>query len=301
MRVVYSSAYEFAIGSHVWPTSKYRLIHDRLIAWGLLRASDFVEPAGPIAWEDLALVHHEEYLRRMREQRLSPQELAQLEIPWSEPISLAFRTMIAGTVLAARQALSESVGVHLGGGFHHAFPNHGEGFCPFNDIAVAIRVLQKEGAIARAAVVDCDVHQGNGTAAVFREDESVFTFSIHQEHNYPAWKPPSDLDVGLRDRTGDEEYLPRVATAVHAVIETMPGLIVYVAGADPYVDDQLGGLALSKDGLRERDRLVLGSARAAKIPTVVVLAGGYAYRAQDTVDIHVATVEEASRVLTRAT
>jgi acetoin utilization deacetylase AcuC-like enzyme len=293
VRVVYSAAYEFDIGSHVWPTSKYRLIYDRLISSGLLRPSDFVAPHGPISWDDLALVHDVEYLTRMREHQLSSAELARLEIPWSEPVSVGFRTMTAGTVLAAHLAVQNAIGFHLGGGFHHAFPNHGEGFCPFNDIAVAIRVLQKEGAIERAAVVDCDVHQGNGTAAVFGGDPSVFTFSIHQEHNYPAWKPPGDLDIGLRDRAGDDEYLARVATALNRVVETLPQVIVYVAGADPYVDDQLGGLGLSKDGLRRRDRLVFSAARARGIPVVVVLAGGYAHRVEDTVDIHAGTVAEA--------
>jgi acetoin utilization deacetylase AcuC-like enzyme len=192
-----------------------------------------------------------------------------------------------------RLAVNEGVALHLGGGLHHAFPGHGEGFCPINDIAVAIRTLQQEGRIRRAAVIDCDVHQGNGTAVCFASDADVFTFSIHQEHNYPAWKPKSDLDVGVRDRTTDGEYLEQLQEGIEAVLHHQPELLVYVAGADPYQHDQLGGLALTKSGLRQRDRAVLGTMRRAGIPVGIVLAGGYAQNLDDTVDIHVATAEEA--------
>ena len=182
--------------------------------------------------------------------------------------------------------------VHLGGGLHHAFPDHGEGFCLFNDVAVAIRRLQRDGRLRRAAIVDCDVHHGNGTAFIFAADPSVFTFSIHQQQNYPAWKPASDLDVGLDDGAGDDEYLTRLAAALPNVMRAHPQLIVYLAGSDPFKEDRLGGLALTLEGLRRRDRLVLDAAASASIPVAVVLAGGYAERVEDTVQAHANTVVE---------
>jgi acetoin utilization deacetylase AcuC-like enzyme len=223
--------------------------------------------------------------------------------------------MAAGTLLAARIALgtarlpdvidrtgpdgahrpTRGVGLHLGGGFHHACEDHGEGFCLFNDVAVAIQVLRRERAISRAAVVDCDVHQGNGTAFIFAGDRSVFTFSIHQEHNYPVFKPASSLDINLPDYADDELYLRQLAGAVPRVFAAAPDIVFYLAGADPFEDDQLGGLSLTKQGLRRRDRFVFNAARELDVPVVVTLAGGYARRVEDTVDIHAATVEEAIR------
>lgn len=227
-------------------------------------------------------------------------DLVRLEIPWSPSILEGFRLMTGGSVLAAEAALTEGVAVNLGGGFHHAFPDHGEGFCLFNDVAVAIRRLQRAGRIDRAAVIDCDVHHGNGTAAIFAGDDRVFTCSLHQEHNYPATKPPSSLDIGLEDGAGDEEYLRALTGALPVVFDHRPEIVFYLAGADPFIDDQLGGLALTREGLRARDRQVLGAARAAGVPTVVLLAGGYARRLDDTVAIHVATVEEAYQAVAQA-
>jgi acetoin utilization deacetylase AcuC-like enzyme len=185
---------------------------------------------------------------------------------------------------------------NIGGGFHHAFPSHGEGFCLYNDVAVAIRVLQRDGVITRAAVVDVDVHQGNGTAFIFDGDPAVFTFSIHQEHNYPHVKPRGSLDIGLPDGATDAEYLHALERALPAAMAGAPDLVVYVAGADPFVEDQLGGLSLTYEGLRGRDFLVLSSARDAGIPVVIVFAGGYARRVDDTAAIHIATIEEAVRL-----
>ena len=224
---------------------------------------------------------------------LSLTEQALLEIPWSEAIVDGFRLMSGGTVTAARMALERGVSVHVGGGFHHAFANHGEGFCLFNDVALACRVLQRGHLARRAVVVDCDVHHGNGTAKLFEADPHVFTFSMHQRHNYPEVKPPSTLDIGLEDGTQDEEYLERLHEALPVVMAHDPDVMFYLAGADPYVGDQLGGLALTKDGLRQRDRLVIRSAEAAGVPIVVTLAGGYAKNVSDTIAIHVATAEEA--------
>lgn len=289
MKVVYAPEYEINIGPHVWPTTKYRLIHARLA-----EREAFVFSAPETAtWHQVGLVHFPEWVSRLRDCTMSREELAQLEIPWNAEIASRFLRMTGGTITAARLALEEQLALHLGGGLHHAFPGHGEGFCPINDIAVAIRVLQEEGHFHRAAVIDCDVHQGNGTAVCFAHDEEVFTFSIHQEHNYPAWKPHSDLDIGLQNGTTDGEYLEQLQTGIGAVLHHHPELVIYVAGADPFEDDQLGGLALTERGLRERDRAVLIAMRGAQIPVAIVLAGGYAHRVEDTVDIHVATAEEA--------
>jgi acetoin utilization deacetylase AcuC-like enzyme len=249
--------------------------------------------------------------------------VAQLELPWSAAMVDAFRLMVGGTVHAARLVCGVSnaqvsrfnsrehasdfrlqtsdfcVCVHIGGGFHHAFPSHGEGFCPFNDVAVAIRDLQARG-IERHAVVDLDVHHGNGTAFTFESDPRVFTFSMHQQHNYPMWKPRGSLDVGLPDGTHDATYLRELANALPRVLVHRPQCLFYVAGADPYEDDQLGGLRLTKDGLRARDRMVFDAARTAGVPTVVTLAGGYARHVEDTVAIHVATIEEARNYASQA-
>lgn len=296
MHVVYSPEYEINIGPHVWPTAKYRLVRQRLEASG----GDFRFCTAPSAtWTQLELVHFPAYLAKLRSCALTPEELVQLEIPWNPEIAAGFLAMAGGTIETSRLAVEHGIAMHLGGGLHHAFPGHGEGFCPVNDIAVAIRVLQREGRVNRAAVIDCDVHQGNGTAVAFAGDPAVFTFSIHQEHNYPSWKPPGDLDIGVRDRTTDGEYLERLQEGIEAVLQHRPDFVVYVAGADPYSLDQLGGLSLTKNGLRRRDAAVLSSARQAGLSVAIVLAGGYAHRVEDTVDIHVATAEEALKAVSR--
>ncbi len=291
--LVYSSRYAIDIGAHVFPTRKYGMVHARLLEHRPVVAS---EPEAA-SWDDLRLVHTPTYLQKVRTGALSLTEQAQLEVPWSHAITDGFRLMTGGTVTAARVALRAGGAVHLGGGFHHAFPDHGEGFCMFNDVGLAIRVLQRDAAIQRSAIIDCDVHHGNGTAALFRADQRVFTFSMHQEDNYPLDKPASTLDIGLAAGTEDIEYLQRLEEALPVVLAHEPDLLFYLAGADPYVDDQLGGLALTENGLRERDRLVLQQARVAGIPVVVTLAGGYASDVNDTVAIHVATVEESLRLL----
>jgi acetoin utilization deacetylase AcuC-like enzyme len=303
MRIVYSPRYAVDIGPHVFPTLKYRMVHARLLETGVVHPADVIEPS-PASWHDLALVHTTEYLTKMRDGTLSPDDIMQLELPWSEEMVEGFRTMVGGTVLAARIAggLDEfrmpnaefRMACHLGGGLHHAFRNHGEGFCPFNDVAVAVRVLQSRG-IERVAIVDLDVHQGNGTAFIFESDDRVFTFSMHQQHNYPMWKPRGSLDIGLPDGTHDGTFLRALEEALPNVIASRPECVFYLAGADPYEDDQLGGLRLTKDGLRRRDRIVIDAVRAAGCPLVITLAGGYARRVEDTIDIHVATIEEATR------
>ena len=307
VRVFYAARYHIDIGLHVFPTRKYQLVRDRVAALpGVGDAVIFVEPEAA-TWDELALVHTEDYLGKLRSGTLSATDIAQLELPWSKEMVEGFRLMAGGTIQAALHACgiqrsadlqvrsSETgVALHIGGGLHHAFPNHGEGFCPLNDVAVAVRVLQQRG-IERAAIVDLDVHHGNGTAFIFESDPRVFTFSMHQQHNYPMWKPRGSLDIGLPDGVHDETYLRELAKALPLVMASGPQCLFYLAGADPYEDDQLGGLRLSRDGLRERDRMVYQAARAANIPTVVVLAGGYARNVEDTVCIHLATIEEALR------
>jgi acetoin utilization deacetylase AcuC-like enzyme len=287
VQICYSPEYEVPLPGHVWPTAKYRLIADRLRE---NRAFTFVEP--PMAsWDDLALVHTGEYLRKLRDNTLTPEDVATLELPWIPAMADGFRLMVGGSIAAAAAALDDGRAAHLGGGLHHAFANHGEGFCPLNDVAVALRVHQRDRRIRRAAIVDLDVHHGNGTAMIFERDETVFTFSMHQQHNYPFYKPRGDLDIGLEDGAGDERYLERLSSALPRVMSTAPDLVIYLAGADPFERDRLGGLKLTKAGLAERDRLVIHAARAAGVPLVTVLAGGYAADVRDTVDIHVATIE----------
>ncbi len=295
MNVVYSPRYHVDIGTHVFPTRKYQLVRARLLDAGVIAASDIIEPQ-PASWDDLALVHTNEYLTKVRHGTMTPDDLAQLELPWSMEMVDGFRTMVGGTIEAARRAVMDrAIVAHIGGGLHHAFANHGEGFCPFNDVAVAIRVVQRDG-IERVAVIDLDVHHGNGTAFIFERDPRVFTFSMHQQWNYPSWKPKGSLDIGLADGARDAEYLQRLAEALPKVMSASPELLFYLAGADPYEDDQLGGLRLTRDGLRQRDRFVVEQARTAGLPMAIVLAGGYARSVDDTVAIHVSTIEEATRV-----
>lgn len=287
MKVFSSPRYEVSLPGHVWPTAKYRLIAERLRPG----AVELIEPPAA-SWDDLALVHTPDYLAKLRDNTLTPEDVATLELPWQPAFAEAFRLMAGGTCAAAAAALDAGRAAHLGGGLHHAFAGHGEGFCPLNDIAVAIRVLQRDARIRRAAVIDCDVHHGNGTAMIFERDPDVFTFSIHQQHNYPFFKPRGDLDIGLEDGAADARYLTALAGALPRVFAHRPDLVVYVAGADPFEGDLLGGLKLTKAGLAERDRLVVAAAQAAGVPLVMALAGGYAVDVQDTVDIHVATIDE---------
>jgi acetoin utilization deacetylase AcuC-like enzyme len=317
--VVHSARYRIDIGLHVFPTLKFELVLARLLEQRIIQPSDVIEPQAA-TWDELALVHTREYLEQLRDGTLTLEQQAQLELPWSAEMVEGFRLMAGGTIQAAliacgldhdstqRPLKSQrsdvfsagsadsalNVVCHIGGGLHHAFPSHGEGFCPLNDVAVAARVLQQRG-LERIAIVDLDVHHGNGTAFVFESDRRVFTFSMHQQHNYPMWKPRGSLDVGLPDGAHDATYLRELERALPQVIAHEPRCILYLAGVDPYEDDQLGGLRLTKEGLRRRDRLVIDAARQANVPLVVTLAGGYARRIEDTVAIHAATIEEATQ------
>ena len=296
MFLVYSPDYHFVtLGDHVFPMLKYEAVYRELRARG---GFEFLEPE-PVTWADLALVHTAEFLRKIRTNTLTKMEIRRLELPWSIRVMEQLRLMTGGTLAAARAAAEPSSGGiagNIGGGFHHAFDDHGEGFCLFNDVALAIRQLQRDGRIQRAAVIDCDAHHGNGTAALFQRDERVFTFSIHAEHNYPAFKPRGSLDIGLESGVGDREYLDRLSAALPHVFASEPEMAFYVAGGDVHHEDQIGGLGLTSAGARARDRLVLASCREAGVPVVVVLAGGYPRSLDTLVAVHCATFEEA-RVL----
>jgi len=294
--VVFSPAYHCDIGAHVFPVEKFAWVRRCLIESGDVREEDILEPVeAPEA--DLELVHTREYLDDLHALRWTSRTACS-ELPLTSEIVRAYILAAGGTTLAAREAMQCGTGVNLGGGFHHAFAALASGFCYINDLAVAVRVLQRDGKIARAAVVDCDLHQGNGTAHLFRDDPTVFTFSIHQENLYPV-KEKSDLDIGLENGTGDEEFNRKLADALESVWEHRPDIVLYQAGADPFEEDQLGALKLSFEGLEARDRLVLEGCHRRGIPAVVTLGGGYARRVPDTVRIHARTCQIAIRLAMR--
>src|ERR1700758_3633290 len=331
-KLIYSDSYYLPIGNHVFPAEKYRRVRDRLISTGVADASDFLEPA-PATDQDILLVHKPEYVQKLKTGTLSPREAMEMEIPYSRELADAFWLAAGGSILAARQSLTDKVSISLGGGFHHAFPNHGEGFCMIHDVAVAIRRLQRDDKIRTAMTIDCDVHQGNGTAAIFAGTRTasallpsagastldpsalssalpgkihgahageVFTISLHQHNNYPLWQPPSSIDVDLPAGIGDDDYLAWLDNALSSGLRKFePDLLCYVAGADPYLEDQLGGLSLTIDGLKRRDELVFRVARARDIPVMVTFAGGYAQDVEDTVSIHCNTVLAAKEVFAR--
>src|ERR1700692_15620 len=295
-KVIYHPQYDLDLGSHVFPSQKFRLIHDALLAEGIAEASDFLQPE-PAPDEDILRVHTPAYVNKLQTDSLTLSERMKLEIPLSELTRNAFWLAAGGSTLAGRKALEDGFATNLSGGFHHAYPGHGEGFCMIHDVGVAIRSLQAKGKIRTAMTVDTDVHHGNGTAAIFANDASVYTLSIHQENNYPMPKPPSDQDIGLDDGTRDAEYLAALEKGLIHSLKTMtPDIIFYVGGADPFREDQLGGLALTMEGLQERARLVVGHPRRLGSPVASTLAGGYARRVADTVRIHVNTIVAARDV-----
>jgi acetoin utilization deacetylase AcuC-like enzyme len=289
-KLVYHDRYDLNLGAHVFPSQKYRLVKEALLREKHAELVDLVVPERA-ADEDVLLVHTLEYVRKLKTGTLSTSELMRLEIPYSQETVEAFWLAAGGSILAGRRALEDGFAANLSGGFHHAFPDHGEGFCMIHDVAIAIRRLQADRAIRTAIVVDTDVHHGNGTAAIFRDDDSVFTLSIHQENNYPLPKPPSNIDLNLPDGIGDRDYLAILENhLVKAFAQFHPDLLFYVGGADPYREDQLGGLALTLEGLKRRDRIVFEHARRRVLPVAITLAGGYARRVEDTVRAHVNTI-----------
>jgi acetoin utilization deacetylase AcuC-like enzyme len=295
-KLVYHRRYDLDLGPHVFPSQKFKMVHDALLAEGLADESDFVEPE-PAPDEDVLRVHTPEWVQKLQSDSLTLSERMKLEIPFSNSTVEAFWLAAGGSTLAGRLALKDGFAANLSGGFHHAYPGHGEGFCMIHDVAIAIRALQASKAIRTAMTVDTDVHHGNGTAAIFANDASVYTFSIHQESNYPMPKPPSDEDIGLEDGARDTEYLEALEEGlVHSLKRMTPDLIFYLGGADPYREDQLGGLGLTMEGLQKRDRLVFEHARRRGIPVASTMAGGYARRVADTVRIHVNTIIAARDV-----
>lgn len=290
MRVFYTPRYYADIGEgHVFPIRKFELVRDRLLAEGTLSPSEIVEPR-EAAVEDVLLVHTEDYVTRLRAGALDARELRRLGLPWSKALVRRSFLATAGTLGAARAALVEGAASNLAGGTHHAFPDRGEGFCVLNDVAIAIRVMRRDGSARRVAVVDLDVHQGNGTAAIFEGDEEVFTFSMHGAKNYPLFKQRSSLDVELPDGTSDEEYLETLARHLPRAFGHAPDVVFYLGGADPYAGDKLGRLSLSIEGLRARDEMVLSECRARGVPVATVMSGGYAADINDTVEIHCNTI-----------
>jgi len=295
-KLVYHERYDLNLGPHVFPSQKFRLIHEMLLREGIATREDFLRP-NPASDEDILRVHTPDWVRKLKTGTLTASEVMLLEVPYSKELVEAVWLAAGGTILAGQSALRDGFGSNLSGGFHHAYPGHGEGFCAIHDVAVAIRKLQSDGAVKKAMVVDTDVHHGNGTAAIFENDPTVFTISIHQENNYPAHKPPSSIDLNMDDRVDDDEYLGALIPAVQkALAEFQPEILFYVGGADPYCEDQLGGLSLTKEGLKQRDRQVFEEARRRRIPVATALGGGYARRVEDTVRIHVNTISAAQEV-----
>jgi acetoin utilization deacetylase AcuC-like enzyme len=293
MKIVWSDAYQVDLFGHIFPVVKYKLVKQALLDRGLVRQEDLVE-ARAASRDDLLLVHTPAYVDDLLNLRWTERTMRS-EMALTREIADAYLVAAGGTILAGQLALTGGVSVHLGGGYHHAFPDHAEGFCYVNDVAVAIARLRRDGRVGKVTVVDCDLHQGNGTAVAFSGNSDVFTFSIHQENNYPP-KQRSDMDIGLPDGADDELYLSRLAVVPEILDRQAPGLCLYLAGADPFRGDVLGGLDLTKEGLRRRDALVFEACRDRRIPVCVALAGGYAADVQDLVDIHVNMVAEAKRI-----
>jgi acetoin utilization deacetylase AcuC-like enzyme len=296
-KLVYHPRYDLNLGPHVFPSQKFRLLYELLVSEKIASADDIIEPERA-ADEDLLRVHTPEWVSKLKNGTLTASEIMKLEVPYSAELAEAVWLAAGGTILAGQLALRDGFASNLTGGFHHAYANHGEGFCALNDVAIAIGRLQHDQLIRKAMVVDTDVHHGNGTAHIFRNDDSVFTLSIHQRHNYPADKPPSNLDINLDDGVEDEEYLSVLLPAVEKSLNDFrPDILFYLGGADPFCEDQLGGLRLTKSGLKSRDKGVFQLARGRNIPVATTLAGGYARRVEDTIRIHANTTLAAQEVM----
>jgi acetoin utilization deacetylase AcuC-like enzyme len=294
MRAYYSDTFVLPLPEgHRFPMAKYARLRDRVLAQGLVAPAD-LQAADAAGEADLLRCHSAEYVRRVREGELTAFEQRRIGFPWSPALARRSVRTVGATILACRAALEDGTSANLAGGTHHAFADHGEGYCVFNDAAVAARAMQAEGRVRRVVILDCDVHQGNGTAGLLRGDTSIFTFSIHGEKNYPVRKEQSDLDIELPDGTTDDRYLALAEEgARRAISASGADLAIYLAGADPYAGDRLGRMKVSKAGLAERDRLIFGLCRAAGLPVAVTMAGGYAHNIDDIVDIHAETIRSA--------
>lgn len=291
MRVFYSPHYYADIGdTHIFPIRKFELVRDRLLREGTLLDDEVVEP-NPASSDDVRLVHTDDYVSRLCAGELTAKEIRRLGLPWSESLVRRSFYAVGGTISAAVTALEAGFSSNLAGGTHHSFADRGEGFCVLNDVAVAIRTLRKRRLIQRAAIIDCDVHQGNGTATIFANDPDTFTFSIHGANNYPLFKAASTMDVELPDGVPDDVYLASLRDSLPSVFDWTPDLVFYLAGADPYVNDKLGRMALSFGGLKQRDELVLYECFLREIPVATVMSGGYGKDINDTVEIHCNTIQ----------
>ena len=271
---------------------KYALLRQQVFQSGLFSWEEF--RISPAATDNQILkVHSRDYLEKVLQGGLSEREIRRIGLPWSPELVVRARHSVGGTIAACRAALMDGLSINLAGGTHHAHRDFGSGFCVFNDVAIAARTLQTEGRVRNMVVLDCDVHQGDGTAAIFHNDSSVFTYSIHGEKNFPYRKEPSDLDIGLPDGCDDLAYLEALEGSVRSALMSPAQLAIYIAGADPYEGDQLGRLALSKDGLARRDRLILTLCKERRVPVAIVMGGGYAKHIQDSVEIHLKTLRIA--------
>lgn len=294
MRCYYSDTFVLPLPEgHRFPMAKYSGLRGRILREQIVKPGDLHE-APCAAWDDLRLVHTDDYIAAIAQGTLPRESQRRIGFPWSPQMVERARRSVGATIAAARAALEDGAAANLAGGTHHAFANHGEGYCVFNDVAVATRVLQRDSGIARVAVIDCDVHQGDGTAAIFRDDPTVFTLSLHGAKNYPFKKQTSDLDLELDDGTGDEPYLAKLAQCLDVVFDFHPDVVFYLAGADPYEGDRLGRLKLSIHGLQRRDTLVFDRCRDANVPTVVTMGGGYAQDIEAIVTIHANTIRAAN-------
>ena len=297
MKIYYADHFVLPLpAGHRFPMQKYALLRERVAA--RLPAADLLVPEAATN-DELLRVHTADYLHRVVTGALDPAEVRRIGFPWSAAMVERSRRSVGATIAASRAALTDGAGANLAGGTHHAFSDHGEGFCVFNDVAVAFRAMQAEGRARRCAIVDCDVHQGNGTASILDGDDAAFTFSVHGAGNFPFRKVSGSLDIALPDGAADDEYLAAVRRGVNAAMEAAPDIVYYVAGADPYEGDRLGRLSVSMAGLRERDRIVTAACRASGVPLVLVMGGGYCGVVEETVEIHAGSVMEVSRLVPR--
>ena len=297
MKLFYADHFVLPLpAGHRFPMEKYARLRERLMAGGSFTPDDFHVPAAASDTE-LLRAHDAGYLQRVIRGSLAPSEVRRIGFPWSEAMVERSRRSAGATLAACRAALEDGCAANLAGGTHHAFRDRGEGFCVFNDAAVAARAMQAEGRAQRVLIVDCDVHQGNGTASILRGDDSIFTFSIHGARNFPFEKEISDLDIELPDGCNDDAYLLQLEHGLDTAFDlARPDLVIYLAGADPYHDDRLGRLGLSFAGLLERDRSVFARCKADAVPVAIAMAGGYARQIDDTVAIHAATIRQARRI-----
>lgn len=296
MRVFYSARYYADIGdAHIFPIRKFELVRNKLLSEGTLRPGEILEPS-PASPEDIRLVHTDDYVMRLCEGQLTMKEIRRLGLPWSQSLVQRSFYAVGGTIAAGLASLEDGYSSNLAGGTHHSFPDHGEGFCVLNDVAIAIRALRRRGLIERAAVVDLDVHQGNATATIFENDPNTFTFSMHGANNYPLFKTRSDLDIELDDGISDNGYLQILATNLPPVLEIAPDIVFYLAGADPYAGDKLGRLALSIEGIQRRDSLVMKACLERELPITSVMSGGYGKNINDTIEIHCNTIRSLKKI-----